>query len=440
MLGAAARGNFPDIPSRSAPRPAERRSFSRTALSPGAIAKGTYEHLRSLVAAAPPVSQPSGTLRLRLPDGPWIELLYAEGAGGLFVIPSEGSTTWAAAVLRAGEVRVRTPDGEERTLRADLVLDPMRAEQVRILYRGRYGPATWDRYFARSGKVIELRRAARRVPPTREERVVSEFDAVAPRYRAQVESNPFERYLKRRSVERLRATFAGRDPLLEVGPGAGLETLPLLAAGHRVTAVDVSDQMLAELDRGARDLGLAACLTCRKGAWRSLGPDLEDCAPATFSGAYSTFGALNLEPELASGARGLARLLPPGAPFVAGVLNRFGLFPLAYEFLRGGPAPVRARLARPIPAERIRYPLDVWAWTPGEYDRQFAPYFERTVTHALSCLVPPFRADRFLRKFDARARGAAVRWDRRLSQSSWGTATAEWLLLEYRRTRHPPPG
>lgn len=49
----------------------------------------------------------------------------------------------------------------------------------------------------------------------------------------------------------------GRERLLEAGCGTGRFTVPLALAGHRVTAFDVSEKMLAEAARKARDAGAA---------------------------------------------------------------------------------------------------------------------------------------------------------------------------------------
>jgi SAM-dependent methyltransferase len=383
----------------------------------------------------PSASRPS--LRLLGPRGEWVDLLYVADGDQLFVIPSEGAPGWSSHVLRVGSADVLLPNGSRATLSAGLEIDPRRAEEARAAFRAKYGPAVWGHHFPLRTNVIVLRPPPVGPARTPMERVREEFDATAPHYRERTESDPVESHLKARSVALLLREFAGRDPLLEIGPGAGVETLPLLRAGHHVTAVDISPKMLEQLVARARTAGVAERLTPRVGQLRTIATDLSDTPTGSFSGGFSTFGALNLEPELDAAAPGIARLLSPGSVFVAGVLNRFAATPLTFELLRGGPRPLMARLGRPVLAEDIRYPLDIWPWSIPEYDRSFAPFFERVGVAPVSALAPPFRADRFLARLSPRARRTLVSLDDALVRSVWGRRMSEWLLLLYRRTRVP---
>jgi SAM-dependent methyltransferase len=318
-----------------------------------------------------------------------------------------------------------------------LEVDRRRADEARDAFRAKYGSGVWGHHFPLRTNVIVLRPAPGGPARTHAERVRDEFDATAPYYRERTESDPVESHLKARSVALLLREFAGRDPLLEIGPGTGVETLPLLRAGHHVTAVDISPKMLEELVARARGEGVAERLTPRGGQLRTIATDLSDLPSGSFSGGFSTFGALNLEPELEAAVPGIARLLSPGSVFVAGVLNRFAAMPLAFELVRGGPRPLVSRLRRPVLAEAIRYPLDIWPWTLHEYDQFFVPFFERVRVAAVSALAPPFRADRVLAQLSPQGRRRLVSLDDALVRSPWGRRLSEWLLILYRRTDVP---
>ena len=381
-------------------------------------------------------------VRLRAPGGGVVPLRYVEDGPELFVVPSSVAPGWSSATLRAGGARLLRPGedvGSAGELRAaDLVSDPARSEWVRREFRRKYGAAVWDRYFARHPKILVLRPAPRLSPPGRLALIRQEFDAVAPFYPASVASNPFERYLKSRALEHLKELLAGQDPLLEIGPGPGFETVPMVRAGHRVTAVDLSPGMRQALAERLAAEGLADRVTLRAGGLATIGSDLPDLAAGSFGGAWSTFGAPNLEPDAPAVARGLARLLRPGAPLLLGLLQRWAIAPLVFEAVRADWGAIRARQQRPVPAEKIRYPLDIHLWTPREYARACAPYFVFRRAIPLSALAPPFASPRLLRAFGPRTWAFARRLDRWITPRL--PALSEWILLELRRSPVPAPG
>ena len=45
------------------------------------------------------------------------------------------------------------------------------------------------------------------------------------------------------------------DPILELGCGTGRVSIPLAQAGHQVTGIDMAEDMLAEAERKAAQVG-----------------------------------------------------------------------------------------------------------------------------------------------------------------------------------------
>jgi len=114
----------------------------------------------------------------------------------------------------------------------------------------------------------------------------------------------------------LLAAFRGlRGALLELACGSGRLTIPLLAAGHRVTGIDTSRSLLDVLSgrlsapQGAR---LAERLTAVEADMRDL--DLGEVFAGALLGT-TTVGLLDpaVRPEV---FRSVRRHLAPGAPFV----------------------------------------------------------------------------------------------------------------------------
>jgi len=74
----------------------------------------------------------------------------------------------------------------------------------------------------------------------------------------------------------------GRERLLEVGCGTGRFTVPLALAGHRITAFDVSEKMLAVAARKAREAGAADRVAFKIGDIENI-----DEADGAFDGVFT---------------------------------------------------------------------------------------------------------------------------------------------------------
>jgi SAM-dependent methyltransferase len=358
----------------------------------------------------------------------------------VYVLSTDGSAGWAAAVLRRGGCELEVPNGLARTVSAALVDNPAEAARARDGVRAKYGPEVWVRYVRAPGRVVRFDLRSPPRAPSAEERVRQELDAIAPGYTPTVGASPLQRYVKDRTAAWLVREMRGSDPLLEIGPGSGYETLPLLAAGHRVLAVDVSSRMLGELVSRARAAGLADRLTTRVAPLRSVGEALAGFPPGTFGGAYSTFGAFNLENDLAECASALGRAIRPGGRLIFTTLNYPGAAPFTWELLVGDGRGAMARLSRDMPADDVRYSLDVHLRSPAFWDRLLTPGFERVDARPLSVLVPPFESPRLLRLLGAEGRRRAKSIDAALSRHGLFSPIAEWVLVSYRRRGAQPAG
>ncbi len=348
----------------------------------------------------------AASLRLLSSRGP-IPLGYARDEHTLYLVARERSSQWPVDVLREGRVELLLP--EERFVGIpELVTDPADRERILSLFRTKYGAERYARWYDHPARVLRVPLDAPIAPVSPSDRyygwLTSEFDNVADDYDQHILGNRMNRLLRDRSLGMLRTRLAESERLLEIGCGSGMETIPLLRAGHRITAVDISDRMLAVVRRKAEAEGLGERLTTRRLPARELADFLRETGDATFDGAYSTYGALNCEPDLTTLPPVLHRLLRPGAPFIAGVYNRWCLFEiLGYSFTF---QPMRAlgRRLNPIPVGASRFCVDVYAHTPAEFRRLFAAGFRFEGTVGVPVVLPPSDltayAERFSRHFD----------------------------------------
>ena len=210
------------------------------------------------------------------------------------------------------------------------------------------------------------------------------FDAGAAGYDAQ-ELNPIVALLRSRSLLALMAAFPPASRLLDVGAGTGTEAMALAAAGRTVVACDPSPAMLARLTSKAARRGLV--IPAHPLAARDL-PALGEPGGA-FDGAYSSFGALNAEPDLAPVAAALGHLVRPGGAVILGLMSRWALPEIAGLVLAGRP---RAAFRRTSGWARVGVEgstLSVHYHVVGEVRAAITPWFDLVSVRSLGLLTPP---------------------------------------------------
>jgi SAM-dependent methyltransferase len=347
------------------------------------------------------------SLELRTPSGP-VPLGFAEEEGTVYLIARDQAARWPVELLRRGSADLALPDGAARGT-PQLVSD--RREQARILslFRAKYGEAQFDRWYDHPARVLRVTLDSGAENNGLGSKhyydwLQAEFDNVAADYDHHITGNRMNRLLRNRSLAWLTPRFANAPRLLEIGCGSGMETIPLLRAGHHIVAVDISEQMLATVRSKAAQVGLADRLQTRRLRARDLGELVEELGTGSLDGAYSTYGALNCEPDLAPIPTSLRQLLKPGAPFVAGVYNRWCLFEIAGYGASLQTARALGRRRNPIPVGSSRFCVDVYAHSVGDFRRLFRDGFSVERVEGVPVMLPPSDlagyAEKFSRHFE----------------------------------------
>lgn len=220
------------------------------------------------------------------------------------------------------------------------------------------------------------------------------FDAVAP-----VFDERFGPWLsvaaQRRAVRSaLAETFPAGSRLIEIGGGTGDDALWLVERGREVLLTDVSPAMVriaaAKLAdrRGGRAEVVAAEALERFAARRSA----EGWPP--FDGAFSNFAALNCAADLRPVARGLARLVRPGAPVMMVLFGTCSPGEMIVEGLRGRFGNmVRRRAWGDVPARLGGRTFTVRYHRSRDIVRAMAPWFVLKRRRGIGLLVPPSAAE-----------------------------------------------
>jgi SAM-dependent methyltransferase len=344
------------------------------------------------------------SLRLLTPTGT-VPLGFARENGTVYLVARERSAQWPVDLLRSGSAELALPDGQIRGT-PHLITDSNEQARVLALFREKYGADRFGKWYEHPARVLRVQVEAGsggRGPGSEHyyQWLEDEFDNVAGDYDRHITGNRINRLLRNRSLAWLEPRFADSHRLLEVGCGSGMETLPLLRAGHEIVAVDISEQMLATV-RGKADLeGLGDRLETRHLRARDLHRLLPDLGAGSLDGAYSTYGALNCEPDLAPIPSVLGQLLRPGAPFVAGVYNRWCLFEMA-----GYTASLQTRRAfgrrrNPVPVGSSRFCVDVYAHSVSDFRRLFQSGFTVERIEGVPVLLPPSDLTGYAEKFSS---------------------------------------
>ena len=264
------------------------------------------------------------------------------------------------------------------------------------------------------------------------------FDAVAPAFDVR-----FGAWLsvaaQRRAVRRelLRAFPAGAS-VLELGGGTGEDAAFLADRGRRVLLTDASPAMVEIAAAKLADrIAPASAEVWPAEAMEALADEREAADRPPFDGAFSNFAGLNCVSDLRPVARGLARLLRPGAQ---ALLVLFGPFPpgeVVVELARRNPRAAVRRLARGDVAARLGgRNFTVRYHRPRDVARAFSPWFRLRRTRGIGVFVPPSAAEpwisrhpRLVSALEALDRAAAAPLAR----------LGDHLLFHLERTGAPSP-
>lgn len=264
----------------------------------------------------------------------------------------------------------------------------------------------------------------------------SAFDAIAPRF-----DERFGAWLsvaaQRKAVRSaLVETFPKGSRIIEIGGGTGEDAAFLARSGYRVLLTDASPQMVDHARTKLSPLGGTAEITPAE--------ELEQFAKEwilnqqeQFDGAFSNFAPLNCVVDLAPVARGLARILKPGAP---ASLVLFGILcpgEMVTELVRMRFNQVLRRNRRgPIKARIGQREFEIVYHRRAELKAAFAPWFSLEKTVGIGVAVPPSGAEPWI-SGHPKLLAALEAADRVLARPL--SLLGDHVLYQFRRNGTPGP-
>ncbi len=261
---------------------------------------------------------------------------------------------------------------------------------------------------------------------------VRAFDALAPGFDAAF-AGWTSVAAQRRAVRReLLAAFPPGARLLELGGGTGEDALFLAAEGRRVHVTDGAPAMVRRTREKARAAGLDDAVTTETVTLETLEAWAAARTGVRFDGAYSNFASLNCVTDHASVARGLARVLPPGARALLVVFGPASPAEVAILLLRGRTRAAFRRFASaPAPARVAGETFTVTYPSPRAFAAAFAPWFALKRTTGIGVFVPPSSAEPWISRVPL-AVAAAEALDRVAARPL--ALLADHVLLDFTRT------
>jgi SAM-dependent methyltransferase len=359
----------------------------------------------------------------------------------VYLVGRDRSARWPVQALREGVARIRLAD-EMVAGPVELITDESERRRILELFRARYGDHDFERWYARPARVLRVDvQSPSPAPPGRDRYrswLESEFDNVAYDYDRHITGNRINRLLRDRSLAELRRSFRNARRILEVGCGSGMETLPLLEDGHELVCIDISARMLEVVREKARRAGVSERLETIHAPASAIGSLALSRTLGSFDGGYSTYGALNCEPDLPPIARALARVLRDDAPFVAGVYNRFCAFELLGYGLTGRLSRAAGRARHQIPVGTSRFCVDIYALSAPEFEERFRTWFRVERVQGVPVVLPPSDLVGYTDRFD-QGFPRLARWDTVLGRRWPFRVLGDHFLMTLRRRAVAPP-
>ena len=237
---------------------------------------------------------------------------------------------------------------------------------------------------------------------------------------------------QRRAVRAaLLQVFPAGGHVLELGGGTGEDAMFLAEREFDILLTDPSPAMVALAKAKLAPLGSRAEIVG--------GEELEDfalsylCAGgALFDGAFSNFAPLNCVIDLEPVARGLARMLKPGARALLVLFGTFCPGEMAIEILRGRPHLALRRCKRGTAAARLsKCDFPIVYHRRAALVRAFAPWFVLERRLGVGVTVPPSAAEPWISQ-QPRLLAAMEGVDRFLARPL--AVLGDHVLYQFRRT------
>jgi SAM-dependent methyltransferase len=260
------------------------------------------------------------------------------------------------------------------------------------------------------------------------------FDDIAPDFDARFGAWASVEAQRRAVRAALLHEFPAAGRILELGGGTGEDAAFLAKLGFDVYLTDPSPAMVSLAGAKLAPLGSRAAVAAAE-EMDNFADHYLSAGGRLFDGAFSNFAPLNCVLDLKSTARGLARLLRPGAPAMLVLFGTFCPGEMVTETLRGRPRSAVRRFNRDrISARLAGRSFHIVYHRSAAIQRAFSPWFVLEKRLGIGIAVPPSAAEPWISRHP-RLLAAMEAIDRTVSRPL--AFLGDHVLYQLRRTSVP---
>lgn len=217
------------------------------------------------------------------------------------------------------------------------------------------------------------------------------FDTAAGTYDDQFTNSRIGRILRKGVWNYMERVLAGTKKIniLELNCGTGEDALFFARKGHRVTATDVSEEMIKRTNEKIKKAGLQNSIETKKMDARELRDNITE---KTFDLVFSNFGGLNCieRDQLVELSAAIADCLNHGGRFIGVIMGKVCLWESLYFLARLDLDKVFRRNTSDRVAVRVNgRAVDTWYYDPAEFTTFFKQEFRKVNLRPLGFFIPP---------------------------------------------------
>jgi ubiquinone/menaquinone biosynthesis C-methylase UbiE len=261
-----------------------------------------------------------------------------------------------------------------------------------------------------------------------EELVNAAFSKQAPTYDAHDSANPILIDLRRQVYEHVEKYLKPQSHILELNAGTGIDAVHFVKGGHTVHATDLSDGMIAEIQKKVFEKGLHSRLLYEQLSYTRVDQVRSE---KKFDYVFSNFGGLNCISDLKIVTSKIESILTPGAYVTFVIMPKVYLWELGRIFIGDFKQGMRRLRKNGVQANVDGKHFRTYYHSLEDIKKSFSAPFKFIASEALAALTPAPHRSNF--PVSNPKLYAALKWiDRKVRYSFPFNRCADHLIVTFR--------